>query len=155
MSWLRLHSSVVTALVLSGHVAVLTASSAALCFLSSGTTSEIESCPLNLTTDESCSMTQCQMHRSPAQPDFQSDSNKSTYLSHPDHQTVPSSSSDCQLTCGEEELSPLTVLGPPGIFPVPLVPRSLAQVTGLLTSSPSALPEGAVQVSTPPPRHHY
>ena len=75
MAWLRLHLFVVTALTLSGHVAVLTASSAVLYVLSPGTTGTSESCPLNLTADKSCSMTHCQMHRDSLNPDSTDSSN--------------------------------------------------------------------------------
>ena len=152
MHWLRLHSFAVTALVLSGHVAVLTASSAALYVLSPGTTGTSESCPLNLTADKSCSMTHCQMHRDSLDPDSTDNSNDRANLSHRDHQTVPVPSDNCRLTCENEDLSPLTVFSSPGFLPRPLTMQPLAQITNLLTASPSGYFDWAIELSPPPPQ---
>ena len=153
MSWLRLYRPVVTTVVLSGYVTVLTASSTAVCFSSSGTTSGSESCPLNLTSDKSCSMTQCRMHRTSSDRRFEGNPHETPSESNPDHQTVPSSSGDCQVTCPQEDLPPLTVLGGPGFLPIPPVVQALAQGQVLVIIFPAGYSDWAVQISTPPPRY--
>ena len=152
MAWLRLHLFVVTALTLSGHVAVLTASSAVLYVLSPGTTGTSESCPLNLTADKSCSMTHCQMHRYSLNPDSTDSSNDRADVSHRDHQTVPVPSDNCRLRCENENLSPLTVFSSPGFLPRPLTMQPFVQITNLLTSSPSGYSDWTSELSAPPPQ---
>ena len=152
MRWLRFHLLVVTPLILSGHVTVLAASSAVLCFLPLRATGETKLCPLHRAAEETCPMAHCPMHSGSLERAHEGDLHEMPGSLREVHQTKPSPVDECKLTCGQEDRSPVALFGTPGLLPtLPLLPL-LAQVTGRLTSSVLGLLDGNPQVFVPPPR---
>ena len=155
MYWFRQRLKLVSSVIVSAHVAALTALSLVLCCLSHlKVGSQTSACPMHRAADESCSMADCPMHHAASTPkqDVTEQNSGDGHSRHVVHQASPKPANPCLLIHRAGDLSPELVLGVPGLL---LAPMSLT------STFPAAVPLAAVRfvafdrallVSCPPPR---
>jgi len=143
----------VATLVVTGHVAALVAASAALCCMPHETAAgESTACPWHRAADETCSMAQCPMHGESSGHSHDAAVHPTSSSSHQQHDSTPTPANECELTCGDENLSPAMVLGAPGFLPSRATLHQPDLVTVRVTSRFLRPPDRTAPVRVPPPR---
>jgi hypothetical protein len=138
-------------------------------------TSAAATCPLHRAAEETCSMPQCPMHsRSTEVSDHLGHVTATAHQHHAERTTVADddgafhgrtvgtvksegtkalpNTQQCQLVCDEDELSPLVVLGHPGVLPRASAVPTPDRLSMRLPARALSLPTPPRPVFVPPPR---
>jgi len=155
MHWLRQRLKLVSSVIVSAHVAALTALSLALCCLSHlEVGSQTLACPMHRAADESCSIADCPMHHAASTPkqDVMEQNSGDGHSRHVVHQVSPKPANPYQLTCRDGDPSPGLVLGVPGLLSAPTSLTSPFLAAVPLAAVGLVALDRALLVSVPPPR---